>query len=95
MSITTVYIRQLRKKRGAIRLVVLDESDVRSSLSEALSADIQVVLSDEGTLVGANTAAASTLGAVLLLGVTVQQSFSSHFFCFIRLKASKKEKRNK
>jgi hypothetical protein len=34
------------------RLVVLDESDVRSSLSEALSADIQVVLSDEGTLVG-------------------------------------------
>jgi hypothetical protein len=30
----------------------------------------------------ANTAAASTLGAVLLLGVAIQQSFSSHFLFY-------------
>lgn len=47
----------------------LDESNVSSALAEALSANVQVVLSDDGVLVVAHAASASASGAQRGLGV--------------------------
>jgi hypothetical protein len=53
-------------------LIVLDKANVLSPLTEALSAHIDMVLSDNGTLVGANTAATSALGAHFLLRMCIE-----------------------
>ncbi len=53
------YIKDQKINEGELkfqkrRLVVLDETDLGSSLSEALTADIDLVLSNEGVAVVAN-----------------------------------------
>lgn len=59
-------------------LTILDESNILGTLAEALAAHIDLVLSNDGTLVTAHAASAGTPGAQHLLGVRVDQSFSRH-----------------
>jgi hypothetical protein len=57
----------------------LDESNILGSLTEALSAHINVVLSDDGLLIGANSASAGTLRSMGVLGVAVNKAVGSIF----------------
>ena len=59
-------------------LIQLLEANVKGALAQALTAHVQVVLPDDGALVGAHAAAAGALGAKGLLGVRVEQSLAAH-----------------
>lgn len=59
-------------------LIQLLEANVKGALAQALTAHVQVVLPDDGALVGAHAAAAGALGAQGLLGVRVEQSLAAH-----------------
>ena len=50
-------------------LAVLSETDLGSSLSEALSAQVQAILSDDGALVSAASARSTALGSSLVVRV--------------------------
>ena len=52
---------------GFFVLLVLDEAKVLGVLAEALAADVELVLADEGLLVAAHDAAAATLAHADLL----------------------------
>lgn len=56
----------------------LDETNILSSLAEALSAHVEVVFADNAALVTANTALASSLRSQDALWVRIQQTLSSH-----------------
>jgi hypothetical protein len=80
-------------------LVVLDESDVLGALAEALTAHVDLVLSDDGTLVSTHTASAGTTGSQSLLGVSVEESLTGHDYKSVRREEwvhsnAKNERRN-
>ncbi len=59
-------------------LIVLDETDVDSSLTEALSAHVDLVLTDDRAVARAHAASAGSLGTKRVLGMSVEKSLSTH-----------------
>ena len=73
-------------------LAVLSEADLGSSLSEALSAEIEFVLSDDGSLVAAASARSSALSSTL--AVRVDEVFVAHVGCRLEKSILKHKERN-
>ena len=63
-------------------LVVLGESNVFGTLTEALTAHIDLVLSNDGALRAAHSAVASSSGAENFLGVSVDKGLAGHFVLY-------------
>jgi len=60
-------------------LIELNESDIRGSLSKALSAHVDMVLADDTTVGSAHTASSCSLWAERSLGMRVNKSLATHF----------------